>query len=255
MPANVESWAHPCAPVLLSPPFHEMTDLTREQLDRPSERTGPRIPLDNLRAQHSYGPPPAVTEASLATAEVNSSGALAGLRQRGRDSINVSGKPPALMTGGTRANNGGSERGSSNVNLYSSFPRGQGVFPARRPQIRNPPRVPFLTSGIMMELPPINLRAPYKDRLAQVSFPRGGPQNPADNWSRPGPLTSNTQGLPSGPTAHGFVNPQHPSFNPLLPLPIAFAPPPIVNPPQQSPYATYPSWGISDPACPKRESK
>lgn len=256
MPTNAAaSWGHPSAPVLLSPPFQELTDLTRQQLERPSESTGSCIPADNLRAQQSYGPPPAVGEASLATAEANSSGALAGSRQRGRDSINVPAKPPALLTGGTRAGNGGSDRGGSNANFYSSFPRGQGLFPSKRPQVRSPPQVPFHTSGIMLELPPLNVRPAYKDRVANASFPRGGPQNPADNWSRPVPLTSNTRGLSSGPTPHGFVNPQHGSFNPLLSLPVAFAPSPLGNQPQQSHYATYNSWGIPDPACPKKENK
>ncbi|KAB1252487.1 Proline-rich protein 32 [Camelus dromedarius] len=100
---DAESWGHPPGP--LRPPFNVLGDLAREQLERRSERTASCIPVDSV-LKHPYGPPPAGAEESLATAEVNSSEGLAGRRQRGQDSINVSqefsGGPPALMVGGTR---------------------------------------------------------------------------------------------------------------------------------------------------------
>ncbi|XP_004685997.1 PREDICTED: proline-rich protein 32 [Condylura cristata] len=259
--SDVGSWGHLCIPVPLRPSFNMLTDLAREQLECPSEGTGSCIPVNNLRAlQHPYGPPPAVAEASLATAEVNSSGGLAGLRQRGHDSVNVSqvfsGGPSALMMGGARVSNGSTEMGGNNARLYLGLPRGQGFVPARGPQVRGPPHIPTLRSGIMMELPPGNTRMTYKDRLAHVSFPAGGgPRHPLDTWPRPLSLAPSTPGLPSGPTAHAFVAPQPPTFNPFLPMPIAFAPPPIVGHPQPSYFANYPSWGMPAPSSSNRENK
>ncbi|CAK7312751.1 Proline-rich protein 32 [Vulpes lagopus] len=65
---DVEPWGH--HRVLLRPPLNVLTDLAREQLERPSETAGACIPVDSSRAhKHPYGPPPAVAEESLATAE------------------------------------------------------------------------------------------------------------------------------------------------------------------------------------------
>ncbi|EPY83538.1 hypothetical protein CB1_000554002 [Camelus ferus] len=121
---DAESWGHPPGP--LRPPFNVLGDLAREQLERRSERTASCIPVDSV-LKHPYGPPPAGAEESLATAEVNSSEGLAGRRQRGQDSINVSqefsGGPPALMVGGTRVSSGGPERGGSNARLFPQSPK------------------------------------------------------------------------------------------------------------------------------------
>ncbi|XP_030700710.1 proline-rich protein 32 [Globicephala melas] len=254
---DVESWGLPRVP--LRPPFNVLADLAREQLERPSERTGSCIPVDDSRALNPpYEPPPAVAEESLATAEVNSSEGLAGRRQRGQDSINVSrefsGGPPALMVGGTRVSNGGTERGGSNAKLYVALPRGQGFFPSRGSQVRGPPPIPTLRSGIMMEVPPGNTRVTCKERLAHVSFPLGGPRHPVENWPRPMPLSSSTPGLPSCTTAHCFIPPRPPSFNPFLAMPMAFAPPPIFGPPLPSYFANFPSWGMLAPASSNREN-
>ncbi|XP_021541585.1 proline-rich protein 32 [Neomonachus schauinslandi] len=254
---DAEPWGH--HRFLQRPPLSVLTDLAREQLERPSETAGACIPVDSSRAhQHRYGPPPAVTEESLATAEVNSSGGLAGWRLRGQDSINVSqefsGSPPALMIGGARVSSGGTERGGYNARLYMALPRGQGFFPSRAPQVRGPPHIPTVRSGVMMELPPGNTRMAGKERLAHVSFPPGGPQHPVENWPRPPALSSGTPGLPSCPTAHCFVPPRPPSFSPFLAMPIAFAPPPIFGPPLPSYFASFPSWGMPAPAPSNREN-
>ncbi|XP_057574804.1 proline-rich protein 32 [Hippopotamus amphibius kiboko] len=254
---DAESQGHPRVP--LRPPFNVLTDLAREQLERPSERTGSCIPVDGLRTlKPPYGPPPAVAEESLATAEVNSSEGLVGRRLRGQDSINVSrefsGGPPALMVGGTRVSNGGTERGGSNARLYMTLPRGQGFFPSRGPQVRVPPHIPTLRSGIMMEVPPGSTRGTGKERLARVSFPLGGPQQPVETWPRPMALSSSTASLPSCTTAHCFIPPRPPSFNPFLAMPIAFAPPPIFGPPLPSYFANFPSWGMPAPASSNREN-
>ncbi|XP_058392663.1 proline-rich protein 32 [Diceros bicornis minor] len=254
---DAESWGHPH--VSLRSPFNVLNHLAGEQLERPLERTGSCIPVNSSRAlQHQYGPPPAVAEESLATAEVNSSEGLAGGRQRGQDSINVSqefsGGVSALMIGGTRVSNGGIERGGSNARLYVALPRGQGLFPSRGPQIRGPPHIPTLRSGIMMELPPGKQRMASKERLAHVSFPLGGPQHPVENQPRPIPLSSSTPGLPSCASAHCFIPPRPPSFSPFLAMPIAFAPPPIFGPPLPSYFANFHSWGMPAPASSNREN-
>ncbi|XP_014719380.3 proline-rich protein 32 [Equus asinus] len=256
---DAESWGHPL--VSLRPPFSVLADLTGEQLKRPSERTGSCIPVDSSSSRalkHPYGPPPAVAEESLATVEVNSSEGLAGRRQRGQDSINVSqefsGSPPALMIGGTRVSNGGTERVGNNARLHAAMPRGQRFFPPRGSQVRGPPHIPTVRSGIMMELPPGNLRLAGKERLAHVSFPLGGPRHCVENWPRPIPLSSSTPSLPSCATAHCFIPPRPPSFNPFLAMPIAFAPPPIFGPPLPSYFANFPSWGMPAPASSNREN-
>lgn len=252
------SWGHPRVP--LRPPFKVLSDLARDRLERPSERTGSCIPVDGSRAlKPPYGPPPAVAEEPLATGEVNSSEGPAGWRQRGQDSINnvsqeFSGSPPALMVGGTKVSNGGTERGGSNAGLYVALPRGQGFFPSRGPQVRGPTHISTLRSGIMMELPPGSTRVTGKERLARVSFPLGGPRHPVKNWPRPMPLASSTTGLRSCTTAHCFIPPRPPSFNPFLAMPMAFAPPPIFGPPLPSCFADFPSWGMPAPASSNREN-
>ncbi|KAL0588523.1 Proline-rich protein 32 [Plecturocebus cupreus] len=65
---DAEPWGQPQVP--LRPSVNVLTDLAREQLECPSERTGSCIPVHSLRALiHPYGPPPAVAKESLATAE------------------------------------------------------------------------------------------------------------------------------------------------------------------------------------------
>ncbi|KAB0372274.1 hypothetical protein FD755_016066 [Muntiacus reevesi] len=246
------SWGHPRVKVL--------SDLARERLECPSERTGSCIPVEGSRAlKPPYGPPPAVAEEPLATGEVNTSEGPAGWRQRGQDFVNnvsqeFSGSPPALMVVGTKISNGGTERGGSNAGLYVALPRGQGFFPSRGPQVRGPPHISTLRSGIMMELPPGNTKVTGRERLAHVSFPLGGPWHPVENWPRPLPLASSTAGLPSCATAHCFIPPRPPSFNPFLAMPIAFAPPPIFGPPLPSCFADFPSWGMPATASSNREN-
>ncbi|CAD7690169.1 unnamed protein product [Nyctereutes procyonoides] len=224
---EVEPWGH--HRVLLRPPLNVLTDLAREQLERPSETAGACIPVDSSRAhKHPYGPPPAVGEDSEG---------LAGWRLRGQDSINVSqefsGSPPSLMIGGGK---------------------GQGFFPPRGLQLRAPPHIPTIRSGVMMELPLGNTRMASKERLAHVSFPQGGPRHPMENWPRSLPLSSSTPGLPSRPTAHCFISPRPLSFSPFLAMPIAFAPPLIFGPPLPSYFANLPSWGMPAPAPSNREN-
>uniref|UniRef100_A0A8D1DH33 Proline rich 32 n=1 Tax=Sus scrofa TaxID=9823 RepID=A0A8D1DH33_PIG len=254
---NSESWGHPRLP--LRPPFGVLTDLAREQLERPSERTESCIPVNCSRALNPlYRLPPAAAEEALATAEVNSSEGLAGQRQRGQDSIHVSqefsGGPPVLMVGGTRVSNGSTERGGSSARLYVALPRGQGFLPSRGPQVRGPPHIPTLRSGIMMEVPQGSKRMTSKESLAQVSFPPGGPRHSVENWLRPVPLSSSTPGVPSCATAHCFIPPRPRSFNPFLAMPIAFAPPPLFGPLMPSYFANFPSWGMPAPACSNREN-
>uniref|UniRef100_A0A8C3VRL9 Proline rich 32 n=1 Tax=Catagonus wagneri TaxID=51154 RepID=A0A8C3VRL9_9CETA len=252
---SAESWGHPRLP--LRPPFSLLRDLTREQLDRPSERTGSCIPVNCSRALNPlYGPPPAAAEEALATAEVNSSAGLTGQRQREQDSNHVSlefsGGSPALMVGGKRVSSGSIERDGSNARLYVALPRGQGFFPSRGPQVRGPLHIPTLRSGIMMEVPPGSKRITSKERLARVSFPTGGPRHPVENWPRSMTLSSSTSGLPSCATAHCFIPPRPHSFNPLLAMPIAFVPPPLFGPPMPSYFASFPSWGMPAPASSNR---
>ncbi|XP_022374328.1 proline-rich protein 32 [Enhydra lutris kenyoni] len=250
-----EAWGHHW--VLLRAPVSVLTDLAREQLERPSETAGACIPVNSSRAhKHPYGPPPVVMEESLATTEVNSSEGLAGWRLREQDSINVSqefsGSPPALMIGGARVSSGDTQRGGNNAKLYLVLP-GQGFFPSRGLQVRGPPHIPTVRSGVMMELPPGNTRMASKERLAHVSFPPEGPQHPVENWPKPLPLSSSTPGLPSHPTAHCFISPRPPSFSPFLAIPIAFAPPPIFGPTLPSYLANFPSWGMPAPELSNRE--
>ncbi|XP_014942028.2 proline-rich protein 32 isoform X1 [Acinonyx jubatus] len=245
--------------VLLRPPLNVLTDLAREQLERPFHIAGACIPVDSSRShKHPCGSPPAVVEESLATAEVNSSEGLAGWRLRGEDSINVSqdfsGSTPPLMIGGARVSSGGTERGGNNARLYVALPQGQGFFPSRGPQVRDPLHIPTVRSGVIMELPSGNTRMTGKERLAHVSFPPGGLRHPVENWPRPLPLSSSTPGLPSRPTAHCFIPPRPPSFSPFLAMPIAFAPPPIFGPPLPSYFANFPSWGMPAPAPSNREN-
>ncbi|XP_032185461.1 proline-rich protein 32 [Mustela erminea] len=251
---DVEAWGH--HRVLLRAPVNVLTDLSREQLELPSETAGACIPVDSSRAhKHPYGPPPVVTEESLATTEVNSSEGLADRRLREQDSINVSqefsGSPPALMIGGAGVSRGDTQRGGNNARLYLVLP-GQGFFPSRGPQVTGPPHIPTFRSGVMMELPPGNTRMASKERLAHVSFPLGGPQHPEENWSNPLPLSSSIAGLPSHPTAHCFISPRPPSFSPFLAMPIAFAPPPIFGPTLPSYLENFPSWGMPAPALSER---
>ncbi|XP_012314136.2 proline-rich protein 32 [Aotus nancymaae] len=248
---DAEPWGQTQVP--LRPSVNVLTDLAREQLECPSERTGSCIPVHSLRALiHPYGPPPAVAEESLATAEVNSSDALAGWRQEGQDAINVSwevsGGPPALIVGDTNVNNGGTERGSNNARLHVALPRGKGFFPPRRPQVRGPSHIPTLRSGIVMEVPPGNTRIACRGKLAHVSFPLRGPCHPMHNWPRPIPLSSSTPGLPSRSTAHCFIPPRPPIFNPFLTMPIPFVPPLIFGPPLPSYFAHFHSVGMPTPA-------
>lgn len=206
--------------------------------------------------KHPYGPPPVVTEESLATPEVNSSEGLADWRLREQDSINVSqefsGSPPALMIGGARVSRGDTQRGGNNARLYLVLP-GQGFFPSRGLQVRGPPHIPTVRSGVMMELPPGNTKMASKERLAHVSFPLGGPQHPVENWPKLLPLSSSIAGLPSHPTAHCFISPRPPSFSPFLAMPIVFAPPPIFGPTLPSYLENFPSWGMPAPALSNRE--
>ncbi|XP_008061666.1 proline-rich protein 32 [Carlito syrichta] len=253
---NAETWGHPHVP--LRPPVNGLTDLERQQLERPSKRTGSYIPVNSSRAlRHLYVPPPAVAEESLATVKVNSSEGLASHRQKGQDSINVSqeisGSPPALMVGGTWVSSGSTERAGNNAKLYVTLPQGKGFFPARGPQVRAPPHIPTLRSGIMMELPSGNTRMACKGRLACVSFPLGDPRHRVDNWPRPIPLSSSTPGLPSCSTAHCFIPPRPLNFNPCLAMPIAFAPPLIFGPPLPSYFTHFCSGGMPAPASSNRE--
>ncbi|XP_060039220.1 proline-rich protein 32 [Erinaceus europaeus] len=245
-------------PHVLRPSVNMLTNAAREQLKHHSERTGSSIPVNSFRAlQQPYGSSTAVAKA---TAEVNSSGGLAGLRQRGQESINMSqvfsGSSLALVTGRARLNNGGTERGANSERLYLPSLQGQGSFPPRGPQVKGHPHIPKLMSGIMMEVPLGKKRIPYKERLAHVSFPLGSPKPPRDNWSRPVPLASNTQDLPSHPTAHSYTPPLPlPSFTLFLPTPIAFAPPPIVSPPHHSDCANYNFWEIQTSESLNRDNK
>ncbi|XP_069318995.1 proline-rich protein 32 [Eulemur rufifrons] len=244
--------------IQLRPPINVLTNLAREQLERPSPRTGSCIPVDSSRAfRHLYGPPPAVAEESLATAEVNSFEGLAGQRQKRQDSVvsqEVSGSPPTFMVGGTRVSTGGTERGGNNARLDLTLPRGKGFFPPRGPQVRGPPHLlPSLRSGILLEVPPGNRRMYCKGRLAHVSFPLGAPRHPVDIWPRPILLSSGSPGLPSCSIAHCLIPPQPLSFNPFLAMPIAFTPPPTFGPPLPSHFAHFPSGVMPAPVVSNRE--
>ncbi|XP_049622966.1 proline-rich protein 32 [Suncus etruscus] len=206
-----ESEGQAGVPGLQNPPVNVLNDLTREQLERPSEATGSSSPVDILRIEGSFGPTPAVAQASRATAKVNSSGGQAGLWQWGQDSANVSGRPPAMMTGGTNASMGGSEMGGSSADEFIPFTPRQMPLPPRGPPVRAPSNITYHTSGVMLELPPIRSNMQYRDRLAQDSVPAGVPQAPA-------PSTSSTRRGSICFTRTGILNPQHPLYNPLFPL-------------------------------------
>nr|XP_012595906.1 proline-rich protein 32 [Microcebus murinus] len=250
-----EPWGQPH--IQLRPPINVLNNLAREQLERPSQRTGSCIPVDSSRAlRHLYGPPPAVAEESLATAEVNRSEGLAGWRQKGQDSIvsqEDSGSPPRLMVGGTRVSTGGTERGGNNARLDLTLPRGKGFFPPLGPQVRGPPHLPSLRSGILMEVPPGNTKMYCKGRLAHVSFPLRGSWQPMNNWPKPIPLSSGSPGLPSCSIAHCLIPPRPPSFNPFLAMPIAFTPPPMFGPPLPSYFAHFHSGVMPAPVASNRE--
>ncbi|KAK2508874.1 hypothetical protein MC885_006152 [Smutsia gigantea] len=250
---DAENWGHPC--VLLRPPMMVLTSLAREQLEHPSERAGSGLPVDSSRPlKHPYGPPTAIGEESLVTAELNSSYGLGDGRQRGQDSINLSqefsGNSSALVIGGTRVSN---EREGNNARLYVALPQSPGFFPLRSPQVRGPPCMRTVRSGIMMEVSPGNRRTPGKGRLAHVSFLLGGPQHPKEYWPWPIPLSSSTPGVPSGTAAHSFICPQPPNFNPFLVMPIAFAPATKFGPLLPSYFASVPSWGMPAPAPSSRK--
>nr|XP_036864609.1 proline-rich protein 32 [Manis javanica] len=253
---DAETWGHPRVPLRL--PIIVLTNLAREQLERPSEGAGSGLPIDSSRPlQHPYGPPPAVVEESLATAELNSSYGLAGGRQRGQDSFHLSqefsGNSPALMIGGTRVSN---EREDNNARLYVALPQSQGFLPPRSPQVRGRPcMLCTVRSGIMMELPPGNRRTAGKGRLAHVYFPLRGPQHPVEYWPWPIPLSSSTPGVPAGVAAHCFICPRPPSFNPFLVMPVSFAPAPKFGPLLPSYFASFPSWGMPPPASSSRKHK
>ncbi|KAM5195890.1 LOW QUALITY PROTEIN: proline-rich protein 32 [Hipposideros larvatus] len=242
---------HP--PVLLRPPFSVLTVWAREELDRPCERTRTRTPVYSARGLKQPGSPPVVEEESLATAEVNSSKGLAGWRQMGQHSINVSQEftdsLPALIEG-TRVSNVGTETGGNNASFYVDLP-GQGFFPPRDPHVRGLLRIPTTRSGTIMELPPGNTRMASNERLAPVSFSLGV-RNPVGYWSRPISLSSCTSGLPACTTAHCFIPPQPLSFNPFLTMPTAFASPVVFSPPVSFYFASFLSWGMSTPASSKR---
>ncbi|CAD7677060.1 unnamed protein product [Nyctereutes procyonoides] len=234
----------------LGPPSH-LTRLTRSEIatgaplrDRDPETAGACIP-------ELCGPPPGAAEESLATAEVNSLEGLVGWRLRGQDSINVGGRGQqwghpslsSLMIEGAGGSSGGNERDGNNAKLHMALPRGQGFFAPRGPQVRGPPHIPTIRSGVMMELPLGNTRMASKERLAHVSFPQGGRRHPVENWPRSLPLSSSTPSLPSRPIAHCFMPPRPPSFSPFLAMPIAFTPLPIFGPPLPY-FANFPSWGM-----------
>jgi hypothetical protein len=251
---DAENWCRPRVP--LRPPFNPLIDPAKEQPQCPSGRTGSCIPDTSKALRQHYGLTPAVAEVPLATVEVNSSDGLAGQRQKDHDSINmsweVSGRPLALMIGGTGISSGGIEKGSNNIKSYMALPRGQGSFPPRGPQARGSPYIPTLTSGVLMEIPRGNTRMLCKGRLAHVSFPLPGLGHYVDNWQRPMPLSSNVPGL-SCSTAHCFIPPQTPNFNPFLTMPIAFASPPVFGPHLSPYFAHYHSGGIRFPASTNKE--
>ncbi|XP_048191270.1 proline-rich protein 32 [Perognathus longimembris pacificus] len=253
---GAETWSHP--PVPPRPPFTVLTDLPREQIQRPTERAGSCIPGGSRAPRYSYGLTAAVAEESLATAEVNSSEGLAGWRQKGHDSINksqeVSHGPLTPMVGGTRVHNGVAEKGGNNIKSYAPLPQGKVAFPPRGPQTRNPPYLPTLRSGIMMEVPSGNTRMLSKGRLAHVSFPLHGPEHPVDNWQRPMPLSSSFPGFPFS-SAHCFIPPQPVSFKPFLTTPVTFAAPPIFAAPLTPYFPHYHPRLIRSPASPNSEFK
>ncbi|KAM4818681.1 proline-rich protein 32 [Thomomys bottae] len=248
---GAETWSHPHVP--LRPPFTVLTDVPREQLRRPTERAGFCIPAGSRAPRYVYGLTAAVAEDSIATVEVNSSEGLADWRQKGHDSINksqeVSRSFLTPMASGTRVNRGIAEKGGNNIKSYVSFPQSKVTFPPRGPQARNPPYIPTLTSGIMMEVPSGNTRLPSKARLAHVSFPLHGPDHPVDNWQRPMPLSSSFLGVPFS-SAHCFIPPQPVNFKPFLTTPVTFASPPIFGAPLSPHFVHYHHGLIRSPGSP-----
>lgn len=208
---DAEIWGHP--PVSLRPPFTVA-------------RAGVHISENPRARRHPFTLTPAIEEESLATAEVNSSEGLESQSKKGHDSINlsqeVSGSPMTLMIGGPRDGSGVLERSGNSSKQYMPVSRFQEFFPTRGPQIRGPPYVPTLRSGIMMEVTPGNGRRSYKGNPAHASFPLGIPRHPMDNWQqRPLHLSTGVPGLPC--SAHCFMPPQPPAFSPFPVMPTPFA--------------------------------
>ncbi|KAL1766019.1 hypothetical protein HispidOSU_000547, partial [Sigmodon hispidus] len=199
-------------------------------------RTGARIPENPGAMRYPFTLTPAVEEESLATAKVNSSEGLESQSKKGHDSINmpqeVSGSPKALRVGGPKVDSWGFERSGNSPKPYIPVPRSQGFFPPTGPQSRGPPYLPTLRSGIMMEVTPGNGRMAYRGSLAHVSFPLGSSRHPMDSWQQRPPirLSSSIAGLVCS-TAHCFMPPQPPAFNPFpviptpFPSPLGFVPP------------------------------
>ncbi|XP_036897243.1 proline-rich protein 32 [Sturnira hondurensis] len=255
---KVGSWGQPRLPLRL--PFSLPPELAREQLESLWEKRGSNIPVDSSRAlKHPEGPPPAVVKESLATAEVNSSEGLAVWKQMGQDSINISPKfsssSPSLMVGGAGVSNENMERGVNNANVHVALPQGQGFFPLRCPQVRGPPGIPTIRSGIMTEAPPGYLRMPNNERMAHVSFPTGSPWLSMENWQRPVIIPPGIAPLPSWPSAPGFICPLFWSFNPFLNMPMRFAPAPINGSPPLPTFAHFPPRNMIPPASFIRENK
>lgn len=199
-------------------------------------RAGARIPENPRALRYPFTLTPATEEEFLATAEVNSSKGLESQSKQEHDSINmsqeVSASPMALMIGGPRVGSGAFERSGKSSKIHMPVPRPQGFFPPRGPQSRGPPYVPTLRSGIMMEVTPGNGRMAYRGSLAHVSFPVGSPRHPMDNWQHRPPLhlSTNVPGLPCS-SAHCFMPPQPPAFNPCPVMPTPFVPPLGFGPP------------------------
>ncbi|EDL29048.1 proline-rich protein 32 [Mus musculus] len=218
---DADVWTRP--PVSLRPPFNV-------------PRTGARIPQNPRAPRHPLTLTPAIEEESLATAEINSSEGLESQSQKGHDSINMSqefsGSPMALMIGGPRVGSRVLERSGNNSKPYIPVPRSQGFFPPRGSQSRGPPYIPTLRSGIMMEVTPGNARMANRGNMAHVSFPLGSPRHPMDNWQQSPslPLSPSITGLPCS-SAHCFLPPQAPAFNPFPVMPTAFASPLRFGPP------------------------
>lgn len=255
---EVESWGKPRMP--LRPPLYVPPDLARGQLEGPGERRGSCIPVDISRAlKHPYGSPPAAAKGSLATAEVNSSVGLAGCSQMGQDSINVSqkfpGRSPSLKIQGTRVSNEGAESGVNKAKFHLALQQGQGFFPPRGPLIKDPPPIPTIRSGIMMQVPPGNMKMAGNERMAQVPFPMGGPWYPMDNWPRPitvPPSVSRLGWFTNGPC---FIPPVPPSSHPFLNLPMPFPPPPMCRPPLLPYFGNFPSSELPPHPFLNRENK
>ncbi|XP_016052552.1 PREDICTED: proline-rich protein 32, partial [Miniopterus natalensis] len=255
------TWGKPRLP--LRRPFYVPPDLGREPLKGPwdRDRSVSCVPVDSPRAlKLPHGPQPAAAKESPATAEANSSEGLAGWRQKGHDSTNVSpkfpGGPPSRMIQGAGVSTEGGDRGGSNAKFHGALPRGQGFFPLGGPELRGAPPVPAIRSGVMMELSPGNMRLPGNDGLAQVSFPPGGPWHPVDNWPRPitvPPGVARLGWLASGPPC--FMPPGPPRTHPFLNIPMPFAPPAMYRPPLPSYFPNFPSSDMPPPASSNREKR